>query len=399
VTSFLCQPGGLPNFCLDLRLPGSSTVDVFEFFDARLGPLLKMDDLKIEVMQLFREVGNCLYFLRDLSACLAVEEEFRFVAVAPLLALTPDTPADRVFSSVASSPLVATVAALAAAAENTRDGHQLLMSKSRLPDLQRLCSEVVESLLPALPSSSTTSTSTSSSSSNPHKQKMSVFSATVAAMGHMLTEHGLRQKWRLLANATASETSASESAQVDGDAGAAAALLYSEADLNPERFVHLWSSLAFLFNAPNSACAEDEDEEDEEEEGRILPNDLFKDTTDLEVFGHGFSFAGCLLLHLLGQATAYEISDYSYEILRLRKYEETLSAEDQQRRFRRASEEAMEAVNVFVDAAQAQKDVHDHSFALCRSLSLSHTTEGAETDPPPAKVRGRKFVPPAFFAD
>jgi hypothetical protein len=198
-----------------------------------------------------------------------------------------------------------------------------------------------------------------------------------------------------------------DTAQADNDAGAAAALLYSETNLNPERCVHLWSSLNFLFNAPNPAGTEDEDEE-EEEEGRVRPNDLFKDTTDLEVFGHGFSFAGCLLLHLLGQATAYEMSDYSYEILRLRKYEETLSPDDQRRRFRRAGDEEMEAVNVFVDAAQAQKDVHDHCFALCRSLSLSHATAeaeagagtgtGAEAGSHAARSK-IKFTPPTFFAD
>jgi hypothetical protein len=355
-----------------------------------------------------------MFFLRDLSTCLAIEQEFRFVAVAPLLALTPDTPADRVLSSAASSPLVATVSALAAAADNTRDEHQLLMPKSKLPDLRRLCSEVVDSLLPGLPTSTTSSTSSTGSSSQLASQKQSIFSAAVAAMSKMISARGLRHQWRLLANTTSDASAPAvsrDTAQADNDAAAAAALLYSEAHLNPERFVHLWSSLAFLFNAPNPAGAENEDEdEEEEEEGRVRPNDLFKNTTDLEVFGHGFSFAGCLLLHLLGQSTAYEMSDYSYEILRLRKYEETLSPDDQRRRFRRAGDEDMEAVNVFVDAAQAQKDVHDHCFALCRSLSLSHATAEAEAEAEAGAGTGAeagshaarskiKFTPPAFFAD
>lgn len=38
-------------------------------------------------------------------------------------------------------------------------------------------------------------------------------------------------------------------------------------------------------------------------------------------FGHGFSFAGCLFVHLMGQRVIYELLDYSYHVLSVNQHD------------------------------------------------------------------------------
>ena len=55
----------------------------------KLRAILDYDDLKPEVFQNFREIGNSIAFLHDLSDLLEVQEQFDFVLIAPFLGVGP----------------------------------------------------------------------------------------------------------------------------------------------------------------------------------------------------------------------------------------------------------------------------------------------------------------------
>jgi hypothetical protein len=53
---------------------------------------------------------------------------------------------------------------------------------------------------------------------------------------------------------------------------------------------------------------------------------LFAPTSNEAEFGHGFTIAGCLLLHLLGQRSSFEVLDFSSHVLQLNAHEVCHSA-------------------------------------------------------------------------
>jgi len=55
----------------------------------KLRAILDYDDLKPEVFQNFREIGNSIAFLHDLSDLLEVQAQFDFVLIAPFLGVGP----------------------------------------------------------------------------------------------------------------------------------------------------------------------------------------------------------------------------------------------------------------------------------------------------------------------
>jgi hypothetical protein len=54
---------------------------VYGAFETLLKPLLEFQDLKPEVFQLLREVGNCLALLRELSDVVDVQQALEAVQV------------------------------------------------------------------------------------------------------------------------------------------------------------------------------------------------------------------------------------------------------------------------------------------------------------------------------
>jgi cytoplasmic FMR1 interacting protein len=61
----------------------------YGYFEGKLRTILEYEDLKPEVFQSFREIGNVVAFLKDLSDVLDVADQFQFNAFAPLLGVNP----------------------------------------------------------------------------------------------------------------------------------------------------------------------------------------------------------------------------------------------------------------------------------------------------------------------
>ncbi|MBL2912048.1 hypothetical protein ELO03_29610, partial [Klebsiella pneumoniae] len=68
-------------------------------------------------------------------------------------------------------------------------------------------------------------------------------------------------------------------------------------------------------------------------------------------FGHGFSLAGCLLLHLLHQKTHFDLTDLSLSLLRLR-----------QRESHRRQEEVSPSFRRFLSRAERLHSLSQHLF-------------------------------------
>jgi len=99
-----------------LHLPlgrASGAEDAYKYFETQLAPLLEFDDLKPEVFQIFREVGNLISFMQSLSDALQVHDQVEFLLVAPLLGIVPDSDLENKDSLVSRSPLFRTLRSFA----------------------------------------------------------------------------------------------------------------------------------------------------------------------------------------------------------------------------------------------------------------------------------------------
>jgi cytoplasmic FMR1 interacting protein len=67
------------------------TVGGYGYYEGKLRSILDYDDLKPEVFQNFREIGNSIAFFSDLSAVLEVTDQFNFLMLAPFLGCAPAT--------------------------------------------------------------------------------------------------------------------------------------------------------------------------------------------------------------------------------------------------------------------------------------------------------------------
>ena len=93
-------------------------------------------------------------------------------------------------------------------------------------------------------------------------------------------------------------------------------------------FYRLWSALNFLF------CMEDHSKHSiapagapgDARGGGPVGGGTLLEFTDDEEFGHGFSIAGCMLIHLLAQRQRFELLDMSYHLLDVAKHESNSGA-------------------------------------------------------------------------
>ena len=72
----------------------------YVYFEDRLGILLDFDDLKPEIFQNFREIGNAVAFSKDLSEALDVLDQQMYLNAAPFLGLNPLTNGDQLNNPV-----------------------------------------------------------------------------------------------------------------------------------------------------------------------------------------------------------------------------------------------------------------------------------------------------------
>ena len=151
--------------------------------------------------------------------------------------------------------------------------------------------------------------------------------------------------------------------ETDTGAEAEAGAVLVELDC-PRSFHRLWSALTFLFcvrEVNNSIDGGSGGGGGIAEGGSISAA-----YTDEEEFGHGFTFAGCTLLHFLGQRTVFELSDFSRYVLSVQRHDIQGAAEQSAHASLVGKvDQSMQAeAEKFVESAISQKYLQDHFFAF-----------------------------------
>jgi hypothetical protein len=142
------------------------------------------------------------------------------------------------------------------------------------------------------------------------------------------------------------------------------------AELDCSRSFHrLWSALTFLFcvREVNNSVNEGMDGGSGSGVGGIAEVGAMSAAyTDEEEFGHGFTFAGCILLHFLGQRTVFELSDFSRYVLNVQRHDIQGAAEQSTHAslVGKVDQSLQAEAEKFVESAVSQKYLQDHFFAF-----------------------------------
>ena len=159
---------------------------------------------------------------------------------------------------------------------------------------------------------------------------------------------------------------------------------------NAVGFHRLWSALSFLFCIVDGAG-----ETAVSAGGGEVPATATLISNEAE-FGHGFTIAGCMLLHLLGQRATFEVLDFSNYVLQMDAHETrmkagTAAAEAAQLAAAAAKvdQSLVQETNCFLASAKTQQLLQLQLFALFEVL---HKTRDSYTKHSTSTV---KYHPPA----
>eukprot|EP00520_Triparma_pacifica_P016970 CAMPEP_0118647642 /NCGR_PEP_ID=MMETSP0785-20121206/8721_1 /TAXON_ID=91992 /ORGANISM="Bolidomonas pacifica, Strain CCMP 1866" /LENGTH=1553 /DNA_ID=CAMNT_0006539761 /DNA_START=145 /DNA_END=4803 /DNA_ORIENTATION=+ len=305
----------------------------YGFFEAKLKPFLGYEDLKSEVFQNFRECGNTLFFLKDISDLIDLDDSFSFVGASPFVGV--DAPKDAfstagrgssnsVYSAeedMSSTPLNYVLN------EFINAGGDSYASQS-LSDAHDLYTKDVKGV-------------------------RSVFKTSLLHVSKTLQAIGLNESW-------ATRPTASGTIEVE----------------NPTEFYRLFSALNFLF------CM-NEQQQGEDEEFNL---------SDEEEFGHGFALTGVLLIHNLNQRASFEMLDFSYHVLNVQKHE-LCSIEKPGTMIANVDDEMQMQTDRFVVMANRQRDVHFNLFSMLVANDPTTINVSLTTFHPPSTDKDLKSIP------
>ena len=270
---------GLPPCKLPKAMYGLA--GVYGVFDALLKPILTYADLKPEVFQAMKEIGNTLIFVRDLSDVLERNDLERLLHAAPYvdaLSLVPFTEE----GIEPKAPLMLAAASVSA----DKDVADLAATAAELHgDLN------FDGKGPSLPPAAKRS----------RAPKTTLFYGAVVHLAKLLEP--FKATW--------------------ADPAASNGVFELEATGD---FHRLWSALSFLFGVqPGRYAAE---ASAEEEEGDEPAEQTFLTVSDDAQFGHGFHVAGAAIIYILGQKTRFDALDFSNHVLRVQTYEMSTASRD-----------------------------------------------------------------------
>jgi hypothetical protein len=307
-------------------------------FVGKLRTILEYDDLKPEVFQGYREIGNIIAFVKDLSELLDVHEQLRFVNVAPLLGLAPDATDAPVYTSTPlgavlqrlSESLVASIDQVAGSGPGnaaagagssalsnslhqlqTSPHHRVYNSALAIVQLPELANKMVSSLSAVI-------------------HTKSLLSYFMSKMDEAFFQFNLSTEWGF---------QCTPEGAVDLDSGSA--------------FHRLFSALNFLF-----CVFETQPDPEPDASGHVEEQDIV--VPDDDEFGHGFAMAGIMFMHLLDQRAIFEMSDFSYFVLNVYNHDKRgvsdTSVGD-------VDSDLVAETTRFVSNAMAQRSVHLELFS------------------------------------
>jgi len=140
--------------------------------------------------------------------------------------------------------------------------------------------------------------------------------------------------------------------------------------MTPTDFSRLWSVLQFIFCQPPKPVE------------NIAVEDM---VSDIGTFGDGFSWAGCVLLHLLNQHRRFIILDFSYHILKLDSLQpmpRTFEKEKKKKGVISDEEKMIPICNVFLNNAKLIKELNEVIFSCLETYIGNKSPSVIKLHPP-----------------
>ncbi|GMH87256.1 hypothetical protein TL16_g10797, partial [Triparma laevis f. inornata] len=313
----------------------------YGIFEGLLKQFIEYPDLKPEVFQNFREVGNTLLFLRDLSDLIDLDDSFSFVGASPFVGIKPgqggknweDAAGRGSISSVYSASNNVTEAPLYALLDEMSNVGNA--DFEGLTEAHNLYSKEVTGI-------------------------RSVFKTSLAHVRKTMADIGITSDW-------GTELTTSGTVEVE----------------SPNEFHRLFSALNFLF------CMNEDENLSEADYDEYL--------TDEEEFGHGFAMAGILMIHCLEQRPVFDMLDFSYHVLNVQKHEMCAMVKSGAQ-IGQVDERMQLQTDRFVVQANRQRDLHFNLFSVLASNDLTSEGRQLTTYNPPPSDTDLKSIPAGALA-
>lgn len=280
---------------LDMRVPGHARMtsqEFFGYFQRKLLPLLSFDDLKPEVFQNFREVGNALALFKDLSSLLQLKDWRDAGVLAGVTTLFPMAQRE---SQINPAKVIVDIVAQSRAREDTDSCAHSLAALDKVPVLIERQLEIMAQTFQNADDGG------------------SVFRWVLGRLEEHLYQQNLTLEWSLFGQLD-------QQRKVQALSPVDKYRAQMQNVYQTKSFARIWAQLVFLF------CLEDEEDEDDLDPDEL--HDRFADDLEPSVvltnageFGHGFMLAGTVLLHILKQKPAYDLLDVTSRVCRLMEYE------------------------------------------------------------------------------
>ena len=279
---------GIP-FCKSPSFAGH-VAGCIDYYETKLSSLLEFEDLKPELFQVFREIGNIIYFLKSTSDVLdtfitvfdSSKDENRKNSISPYNHLLNSTKFPLL--GTATSFLITYQNENANCNENTKLGHRNDSVHESKYDENKNENEM---------SCEKINYKTNESIKFENIGKYSMFQITLKHIEITLQEKNLFKNWKIEADKSGGEQDVGEKKILDPEI--------------PDGFHIMWSALSFLFCLSSASAVS----------SPSIPSNF----TDIEVFGDGFQLCGCVILHYLGERGVFELNDYNHLLLRVHSYE------------------------------------------------------------------------------
>jgi len=300
-------------------MPASTKLPIYDYgteggygyFQLKLKDIYIYPDLRPEVLQCFRELGNSLVLMNLLDQAITQTDSYNFIKAAPFLGITPDTwysdaPEE---DPTISSPLYSQLQKLA----------QLLESKPEVTKAPSALNDIISNAWRA------------DKFYRPSDENHSLFKSVLQRFSFILNI--VRGEW---------SGQAPDNGVINVDSST--------------EFYRLWSALQFVICWP-------------------LSNE--NDKSFHELFGDGLMWAGCSLIHFLGQQYRFELFDFCYHILNVEEAAAVRSDKP--------------ALKNFFKSAQIIKDLNQQIFAILNTYSPPPSTSNMLLSPP-ATEQAEQFI-------
>ena len=332
----------LPDSVMPCKLPSFVyNVDgCFGYFEGIFRPILEYDDLKSEVFQRFREIGNLICFMKCLSSEIEARKCFGFVNTVPLYGSSNNSNPCHAFD-LKSSPLGSMMLDLLRKFESAPFNKQLSGCLDNVMD------DIQSSMLMCV---------------DEYAHSKSLFCHALRRFENMLKKHDTLSDWT-------DQAPLNDAINAENSSG----------------FHRLWSTLSFLF------CVQ-------EDTTQVNSDD---NVVDLDQFGDGFAAAGCFFLHILGQRDHFELLDFSYHILNVHQHEMNTTTPQSRAKGGRVHSipGIKESATAFVANAKRQREAYNYFLSMYKNECAMKTSEIVKIFHPPlpgesliyARVRSSKW--------